>query len=118
MKNKGIIIHDGNFTARNVAVGDQACVMQNNKHDNPEKVDLQSLANELRLLRAALKNEATIAEHDIAIGAIADAEISARKENWSKTLEYLKVAGKWSLSVAEKHGVGIAVSMLKKALGI
>jgi hypothetical protein len=81
-------------------------------------VDLPQLAKELAVLRQSMKNESTEPDQDIAIGAIAAAEQAAKSGNGPKALEFLKSAGKWSLDVAQKIGVGIATVAIKNALGI
>jgi hypothetical protein len=55
---------------------------------------------------------------DIAIGALANAEVAAKKDDESKTIEHLKSTGKWALSYAEKIGTGVAVAAIKFSLGI
>lgn len=85
---------------------------------NKEKIDLSILNNELEKLRSSLQSSATTAEHYSEIGAIATAEIEAKKGNGANALQALASAGKWSLSVAEKIGVGVATAALKTALGI
>ena len=52
------------------------------------------------------------------IGAVANAEQSAKVGNGPKTLKSLKSAGKWAPGFAEKIGVGVATAALKSALGI
>ena len=81
-------------------------------------VDLAVLAQELTKLREALGKEATTPEHRFAIGAVEAAEHSARQKDGPKTLEYLKTAGAWSLSIAEKLGIGVATEVLKVAIGV
>jgi hypothetical protein len=81
-------------------------------------IDLPRLSEELALLRREMKNEAEEPEHDVAVGAIAAAERSAKDGNGPEALEWLKSAGKWALSVAEKIGVGVATAALKAALGV
>ena len=66
----------------------------------------------------ALKAGATEAGHFVEMGAIAAAEIEARKGNGERVLEALSRAGKWSLDVAGKIGVGVATAALKSALGL
>jgi hypothetical protein len=47
---------------------------------------------------------ATQVGHHAAIGAIASAEIEARKGNGEKTLQYLARAGEWSFDTATQIG--------------
>ena len=81
-------------------------------------IDLSALANELSAIRQAMKNEASAPEHDILIGNIAHAEQAAIEGNQSKTIDYLKKSGSWSLDVAQKIGVGVAVGAIKSAIGL
>ena len=86
--------------------------------DQQNKLDLNSLTNELSKLRDAMKSEATTAEHDLEMGAIAKAEIEAKKNNGPKVLEALSNVGKWTLEIAEKIGVGLATAAIKTTLGL
>jgi Pentapeptide repeats (8 copies) len=80
-------------------------------------IDLPKLAEELGRLHAAMKGEATgTREQDKAIGAVADAEEAATRGDSSAVLQYLKSAGKWTLGIAEKIGVPLAVEALKRAM--
>jgi len=83
-----------------------------------ETIDLSQLAEELSKLRQAMKDEATEAEHDIAVSDIAKAEKAANAKDSSKVAEYLKSAGKWALDIATKIGVAIAAEALKQAMGL
>jgi hypothetical protein len=69
-------------------------------------------------LRGYPRQEAVEPEHDIAIGAVANAEVAAKEGDGPKTLEWLGKAGKWALDNATKIGVGVATSALKTALGL
>lgn len=82
------------------------------------QIDLNALAVELAKLRAAMESDAKQPSEKFAVGAIAAAEESAKQNDGPKTMEYLKSAGKWAFSVAEKIGVGIATAALKSSLGI
>lgn len=81
-----------------------------------QSIDLPTLASELATLRAKLKEEATAPEHDMAVGAVAAAEAEAKKGDESKALEYLSRAGQWTLDVAVKVGVPVAIAALTKAM--
>ena len=86
----------------------------------PVEFDMAELAKELSALRKAMKKHADPekAEHDEAIGDIAKAETAAKAGDTSKVMEALKSAGKWSLEVGEKIGVGVATKVITSALGI
>jgi len=82
------------------------------------KTDLGKLAEELVRLREAMERDAVAPEEKLAVGAVAAAEQSARQKDGPKVVEYLKTAGKWALSVAEKIGVDLAKEALKGTLGL
>lgn len=81
-------------------------------------VDLPTLAEQLAVLRAAMRDEPDGPDRDIAIGSIAQAEKAAELGQPSKVAEYLKTAGRWALEVAEKIGVGVAVVAIRAVIGI
>jgi hypothetical protein len=82
------------------------------------RIDLGKLAEELKRLREAMDREAAEPAQKLAAGAVAAAEQSVRQKDGPKALEYLKTAGKWAFSVAEKIGVDLAKEALKGALGL
>ncbi len=82
------------------------------------QTDLATLAAELAMLRAAMEKEAKQPSEKFAVGAVAAAEESARQKDGPKVIEYLKSAGKWAFSIAEKIGVGLAKDALKASLGL
>jgi hypothetical protein len=80
-------------------------------------IDLPKLAEELGRLRNAMKGEGTgTREQDKAIVAVADAEEAATRGDGQAVLQYLKSVGEWTLGVAEKIGVALAVEALKRAM--
>ncbi|WP_041468265.1 hypothetical protein [Chloroherpeton thalassium] len=81
-------------------------------------IDLQALSNELTILREELQKTAKNAEEFAEIGAIANAEIEAKKGDGPQVLSALAKAGKWALSVAEKIGIGVATAAIKTACGL
>jgi hypothetical protein len=85
---------------------------------NQSNIDLARLAEELGRLRLAMEREATEPSHKLASGAVAAAEQSAKENNGPKVLEYLKTAGRWALTVAEKIGTDLAKEALKKTMGM
>lgn len=82
------------------------------------QIDMPKLAVQLEELRSALAKEASSDEHWKAVSSVSDAREAAKNGDGPGALEKLKTAGQWVLGVAEKIGVGIAVVMLKKALGL
>lgn len=81
-------------------------------------MDLSELAQQLSRLRQTMSQEATEAEHHIAVGEIAKAEKAAKEKDASKVAESLKSAGKWALEVASKIGVSLAIDAIKQATGL
>lgn len=83
-----------------------------------DSIDLQTLAKELNALRLEMQKTAKEAEDFSEIGTVATAELEAQKGDGPKALSALAKAGKWTLGVAEKIGVGVATAALKTACGI
>jgi len=83
-----------------------------------DNIDLAKLAQELSVLRGELKKNATTPEQDLAVGAVASAEIEAQKGNGQKVMEYLFQAGKWAFDTATKIGITLAAEALKQSLGL
>jgi hypothetical protein len=93
-------------------------VFQQVRNEAGGSIDLPKLAEDLVKLRAALQQEATEPEHDLAIGNVSMAAKAAKEGNGPKALEYLKAAGKWALDTATKVGVSVASNALTKAIGV
>lgn len=85
---------------------------------NAGTVDLRQLGDELARLRSAMRSEATLPEHDEALGAVAAAEKEAKAGNGPKVLEHLRSAGKWAFDTATKIGVTVAAGAIKTGLGL
>lgn len=83
-----------------------------------EEYDLEKLADELSILRLAMKEKSTQPDHDIAIGEVSYAENAAREGDGPKSLEHLKKAGSWAFDIATKIGVTVAATALKLSLGL
>lgn len=79
-------------------------------------IDLDLLSKELCQLRLKLSELAETPENHKDVGLIATAEIEANNKNGPNTLQALSKAGKWTLGIAEKIGVGLVVSVLKDLL--
>ena len=83
-----------------------------------DKIDLATLASELKTLRAALREKASDKEHYESLGEVVAAEKAATEGNGPGALEHLKKVGAWVWDVATKIGVGVAITAAKTALGI
>jgi len=81
-------------------------------------IEIRKLAQELTRLREAMRARATAPADDVAIGAVASAEIEAQEGNGKGVLEHLSRAGKWALDLAREIGVQVAADALKQALGL
>lgn len=81
------------------------------------KVDLAALAGELGRLQIALHAEANTSDKLAHLTAVAQAKEAAEAGDGPGVLGYLAKTGKWSLSIAEKIGVGLAVAMIKSLIG-
>ncbi len=57
------------------------------------------------------------AEQAEAIDKVAEAERAAGQGDGPTVLAHLKAAGKWTLGIAERVGVPVAVEVLKRAIG-
>jgi hypothetical protein len=73
---------------------------------------------QLSALREAMAKYASMQQDYIDIGNVASAEIEANNGNGARVLEYLQKTGKWTLSIAEKIGVGVAIAAINASLGI
>ena len=84
---------------------------------NQGAIDLPRLTEELARLRAAMKQETEgKPEQDEAIGEVAKAEKAAGQGDDRTALRHLKAAGAWTLGVAEKIGVPLAVEAIKRMM--
>jgi hypothetical protein len=69
-------------------------------------------------LRGSMRETATYADQDIAVGQVAAAEKAAREGDKATVIRHLKNVGKWTLDVATKIGVNLASEAIKKASGL
>lgn len=81
------------------------------------EINLEKLADDLALLRTEMQKSPQSAEESVEAGAIAEAELEAKNGNYEKALEALSKTGKWSISVGEKIGVGLAIAAIKASCG-
>ncbi|WP_198359262.1 hypothetical protein [Streptomyces fildesensis] len=79
-------------------------------------VDLAQLVIQLKSLRSAMKSEASTPEHDMSVGSIAQAEVTASQGDAENTLSHLKSAGEWALKVARRIGVEVAALAIAHSL--
>lgn len=90
------------------------------KFSGERPVDPVKLAAELASLREAARNAPGVTqdEKDEAVGALLEAEKSAKKGDEGGTRSALSRVGAWVLGVAKDIGVGLAVVALQAVLGI
>lgn len=108
-------IEHGVGIGRNVQMTDTTVTQT--RTEGGDRIDMPLLAQELTILLAELNKQKSDPEHQLAIGAIAAAEMEAKKGDESKALRYLSKAGQWALDVATKIGVSVATEALKKSMG-
>jgi hypothetical protein len=77
--------------------------------------DFQQLSTELERLAEALRQRSGSPEQIVEAGAIAEAQIEAKKNNGSGVLSALRRAGAWSLGVAKDIGVALVIKAFEKA---
>jgi hypothetical protein len=85
---------------------------------NEIEINFSQLAPQLNTLRLAMKENATDADHDVAIAEVAKAEQAAKKSDKATVLEHLKAAGNWAAEIATKIGVSVASKAIESAMGI
>lgn len=85
---------------------------------NKDSLDLNKLSAQLSELREALAKEARNQQDYIEIGNVASAELEVSNGNGAEALKYLEKTGEWTLGVAEKIGVGLAIAAIKASLGV
>jgi hypothetical protein len=85
-------------------------------NDKGGHINLEKLQSELETLRNVMSEKAASSDHYIEIGNVAAAEKAVRDGSGEKALEYLARTGKWTLAVAQKIGVEVAICALKAAL--
>lgn len=85
--------------------------------ESKNEFDLPKLADELQRLRTALRPVASTPEHDVVLGAVAEAESAARSGDGAGVLQHLKKAGKWAFDTATAIGVRVAAAAITKAGG-
>jgi hypothetical protein len=83
-----------------------------------QSIEFGKLAQELSRLREAMRAQATAPGHDVAVGAVASAEIEAQKRNGPRVLEHLSKAGKWALDLAREIGVQVVAELIGRASGL
>ncbi|QDT43392.1 Secreted effector protein pipB2 [Gimesia alba] len=104
------------------AVGPRATVNNSEFHQiwaqQSKEVEVSRLAEDLAVLREAMKRESNSASHDVSIGEIAAAEKATHAGDGPRAIEHLKKAGIWAFEISKKIGVEVAIAMIKAAQGI
>jgi hypothetical protein len=82
--------------------------------------DLAELATQLARVRTEMKKQASPEDpdQDAEIGVVAQAEKAARSGDKSKTLDFLKSAGKWTLEVAKSVTAGLVKDVIEGKVGV
>jgi hypothetical protein len=81
-------------------------------------INLKTLAEQLSKIRQEMKRHASVPEEDLAIGAVASAELAAKQGDPRSTMAYLKQAGKWAFNVATKLGTEVAAKAISHSLNL
>jgi hypothetical protein len=82
--------------------------------------DLAMLAEQLRLVRSAMKDRLTggsTAEQDEQVGQVAKAEIAAAKGDKAGVMAHLREAGTWAVVVAREAGAEIVAKLIAHLIG-
>jgi hypothetical protein len=81
-------------------------------------LDAQRLADELKTLRAAIRDREDVDpdERDGTLGALLEAQKATEEGDADRAKTALARVGKWVLKVAEGIGVGVAVAALRQSL--
>jgi hypothetical protein len=79
-------------------------------------IDTKTLGEQLATIRNEMKRHASSAEDDLAIGAVASAELAATKGDAEGAMKYLKQAGKWAFDIATKLGTDLASKVISHSL--
>jgi ABC-type metal ion transport system substrate-binding protein len=77
----------------------------------------QDIANLLAVLHSAMARQAVEPEQVASAQEIKQAKSAAEAGDIKTTISHLKAAGEWSMKVAEKIGIGLAIAGLKTAAG-
>jgi hypothetical protein len=89
--------------------------------DTAGKIDLGEFAEQLSMVRAAMKQEAPDAseddEADTNIGIVAQADKALRNNEPSKAVQLLKGVGTWTAKVAESVGAKVITDIIEGKIG-
>ncbi|MFB7618764.1 hypothetical protein [Kitasatospora sp. NPDC056181] len=112
--------HNYNASGQIGAFGEGASASNNTFNQiwsqHSQELNLEQLAADLGMLRAAMQKEARSADELISASDIAKAEIEATKGNGPASLEHLKSAGKWALDMAKNIGTEVAKLAISQAM--
>jgi hypothetical protein len=81
-----------------------------------QELDLVALLPELVRLRSEMLQLAKSPEHYVAIGALSEAELSAKEGDRTTVLDHLKRAGNWALEIANGIGIRVAAAAITDAI--
>ena len=89
-----------------------------NPQGKAAEVDLACLLDELKSLRAEMRNQASTTADDQAVVAIGQAISAAEEGDTSNFFEHLRSAGKWAVGIATAIGAELAAGAIKSTLGL
>ncbi|MCP3785231.1 ATP-binding protein [Micromonospora sp. A3M-1-15] len=118
----GARMGDNNYVQQAGAVGSNAtapnATFNQIQAGGGSSLDLTALAQELALLRAALRKQPDSEENDIALAEVGRASRAAQEGDQGRALEHLRSAGKWALQTANSIGVALAATAIKTSIGM
>jgi hypothetical protein len=83
----------------------------------PDNTNYEILGSELTKLKQELISKATLPEHYIAIGEVANAEEATKSKDGNKVVKSLLTAGKWVLDAATDIGTSVVAEIINKQMG-
>ncbi|OSZ79431.1 hypothetical protein CAP35_14610 [Chitinophagaceae bacterium IBVUCB1] len=83
----------------------------------PDNTNYELLSSELAKLKQELIGKATLPEHYIAIGEVANAEEATKNKDGNKVVKSLLTAGKWVLDAATNIGTNVVAEIINKQIG-
>jgi hypothetical protein len=81
-------------------------------------LDIGQLAEELKVLRGHLRQQADTPQEDEAVAEISKAQVAAVEGDGAGAMRHLRQAGKWALDSATAIGTAVAAAAIKASLGM
>jgi hypothetical protein len=81
-------------------------------------LDIAKLAEELKVLRGRLRQEADSPQQDETVAEVSKAQRAAAAGDGPSVMQHLQKAGRWALDAASAIGTTLAAAAIKAAMGI